>query len=85
MNGVYFYFVNKLFLVGRYWDFKDANRLDKSRYIEHTYLFARLVFYHVSEKAVPALTKKKENKREGEVVLKRKVMNVIERRKGTCD
>ena len=22
MNGVYFYFVNKLFLVGRYWDFK---------------------------------------------------------------
>ena len=21
MNGVYFYFVNKLFLVGRYWDF----------------------------------------------------------------
>ena len=23
MNGVFFYFVNKLFLVGRYWDFKD--------------------------------------------------------------
>ena len=22
MNGVYFYFVNKLFLVRRYWDFK---------------------------------------------------------------
>ena len=23
MNGVYFYFVNKLFLVGRYWDFNS--------------------------------------------------------------
>ena len=25
MNGVYFYFVNKLFLVGRYWDFNEVN------------------------------------------------------------
>ena len=32
MNGVYFYFVNKLFLVDRYWDFKYKRHYEKCNY-----------------------------------------------------
>ena len=37
MNGVYFYFVNKFFLVGRYWDFKfEENDRNFSKRLENT-------------------------------------------------
>ena len=34
MNGIYLYFVNKLFLAGHYWDFKPDLELPKT-YIFH--------------------------------------------------
>ena len=37
MNGVYFYFVNKLFLVGRYWDLKHNGQWKITENKVHTF------------------------------------------------
>ena len=33
MNGIYLYFVNKLFLVGRYWDYKNHKITKKKNFL----------------------------------------------------
>ena len=39
MNGVYFYFVNKLFLVCSYWDFKQRALIHQLFWKKHSCLF----------------------------------------------
>ena len=43
INGVYFYFVNKLYLVGRHWDFKGkavhSKTMSEKKQLLHVFFF----------------------------------------------